>query len=51
MSDGGIGIVEVLLQSVSIRDDTYASILARKAAEKLCRRPPESRVRRATRVI
>jgi len=47
MSDGGIGIAEVLLQSVSIRDDTYASILGQKDAEKFCRRPPESRARRA----
>ena len=48
MSNGGIGIVEVLLQGVSIRDDTYTSILGRKDAEKFCRRPPESLVRRAT---
>ena len=47
MSNGGIGIVEVLLSGVSTRDDAYPSILGRKGAEKFCRRLPETLARRA----
>ncbi len=48
MSNGGIGIVEVLLPGISTRDDAYPSILGRKDAEKFCRRPSETLARRAT---
>ena len=48
MSNGGIGIVEVLLPGVLIRNDTYPFILGRKGAETFYMPPPESIVRRAT---
>ena len=48
MSNGGIGIAEVLLQGASIRNDTYTSILGRKDAKKFCRWPQESLVLQVT---